>query len=68
MGEVIYTKSLYTSAILELEKAADFIADYAAPVESGEPVPRAVVAFAAEVVDIIRQRAEKLREREAEGT
>ena len=63
--EIFYTDSLYTSAILELEKAADFIDHYATPTESNVPVPRAVVEFASEVSGAIRQRAEKLRGREA---
>jgi hypothetical protein len=65
MSDVLYTNSLYTPAIMELEQAADFIEQYATPTKSGVPVPHAVVAFAAAVADALRKRAEKFREREA---
>ena len=62
MENIVYTDSLYTSAILELERAADFIEGLA--FDEGGEVTR---AFAAVVAAALRERCDKLRSDEAAG-
>lgn len=59
MENVIYTDSLYTSAIIEIERAADLIDSLA----SDEPA--AVRAFAVQVSSALRMRCDRLRADEA---
>lgn len=60
---VIYTDSLYTSAIMELERAADFVESFGRGFD-GIPVSKCCKEMAADISKAIRARVDKLRSNE----
>ena len=65
MSELIYTNSLYTPAILELERTADFVAEMATEWH-GIPTPDCCKELVLVISRAIRDRAEKLRQTEVD--